>query len=76
MNHSSDDIDEFYGSFVENMPRYEAEDPVTVNSLFSFIDFDKFKTSILQYKADRKNIEESQGKSTSIGDELDLNLLK
>lgn len=47
MNHSSDDIDEFYGSFVENMPRYEAEDPVTVNSLFSFIDFDKFKTSIL-----------------------------
>ena len=35
------------------MAKYEAEDAVTVNSLFSFIDFNKFKESILLYKKDR-----------------------
>ena len=53
VNFTSDEIDNFYASFVENMPKYEEQDPVAVNSLFSFIDFDKFKKSILIYKADR-----------------------
>ena len=52
-NHSSDDIDNFYASFVENVPKYEIEDPVTVNSLFSFIQFDKFKEAILKYGSDK-----------------------
>lgn len=49
----SDDVDNFYATFVENITKYEAEDAVTVNSLFSFIDFNKFKESILLYKKDR-----------------------
>ena len=49
----SDDVDNFYATFVENIAKYEAEDAVTVNSLFSFIDFNKFKESILLYKKDR-----------------------
>lgn len=51
----SEDIDDFYTTFVDNMKQYEAEDAVTVNSLFSFIDFEKFKESILLYKKDRDN---------------------
>lgn len=35
------------------MPKYEIEDSITVNSLFSFIDFEKFKESILLYKKDK-----------------------
>lgn len=50
---SSEDIDNFYATFGDNMAKYEAEDAVTVNSLFSFIDFNKFKESILLYKKDR-----------------------
>jgi hypothetical protein len=50
VNFSSDEIDQFYATFKDNMAKYEAEDPVAVNSLFSFIDFDKFKKSILLYK--------------------------
>lgn len=49
----SEDIDTFYETFVENMQKYEAEDSMAVNSLFSFIDFEKFKESILLYKKDR-----------------------
>ena len=49
----SEDIDIFYATFSDNMAKYEAEDAVTVNSLFSFIDFNKFKESILLYKKDR-----------------------
>tara|TARA_B110000285_G_C14666057_1_gene398187 strand:- start:144 stop:332 length:189 start_codon:yes stop_codon:yes gene_type:complete len=49
----SEDIDTFYETFVDNMPKYEVEDSITVNSLFSFIDFEKFKESILLYKKDK-----------------------
>jgi hypothetical protein len=49
----SEDIDTFYETFVDNMPKYEIEDSITVNSLFSFIDFEKFKESILLYKKDK-----------------------
>ena len=49
----TEDIDTFYETFVDNMAKYEAEDALTVNSLFSFINFEKFKESILLYKKDR-----------------------
>lgn len=49
----TEDIDKFYETFVDNMAKYEAEDALTVNSLFSFINFEKFKESILLYKKDR-----------------------
>ena len=49
----TEEIDTFYETFVDNMAKYEAEDALTVNSLFSFINFEKFKESILLYKKDR-----------------------
>lgn len=49
------------------MPKYEAEDALTVNSLFSFINFEKFKESILLYKKDRVDAANKGEEFGSIG---------
>ena len=47
-------IEEFYANFKDNMAKYEAANKDGFDTLFGFIDFDKFKANILKYKADHK----------------------
>ena len=48
--YTDDQIEEFYASFKDNMPAYQKINPEVVESLFDFIDFEKFKKSILLSK--------------------------
>jgi ADP-ribosylation factor-like protein 2-binding protein len=43
---TNDQIEDFYSSFKEKLPEYEKLNPEVVDSLFAFIDFDKFKKAI------------------------------
>ena len=40
---TDEDIQEFYKTFKNNLDKYEKMDPETVDILFGFIDFEKFK---------------------------------
>jgi hypothetical protein len=44
---SNDDIEGFYSTFKDNMGKYEKLNPEVMDTLFSFIDFEKFKKNIL-----------------------------
>ena len=48
--YTDDQIEEFYAAFKDNMPAYQKINPEVVESLFDFIDFEKFKKSILLSK--------------------------
>jgi hypothetical protein len=47
---SNDQIEAFYGTFKDNLARYEKLNPEAVDTLFSFVDFDAFKKNILLSK--------------------------
>ena len=51
-SYSNDQVKAFYDDFKANLAKYEAINSSAVDTLFGFTDFDKFKSSILQYKAD------------------------
>ena len=48
--YTSDQIDAFYLGFKDNLEEYKKINPEVVNTLFSFIDFEAFKKSILLSK--------------------------
>ena len=48
--YTDDQIEEFYASFKDKIPEYRKINPEVVDSLFDFIDFEKFKKSILLSK--------------------------
>lgn len=41
--HSVEEMTAFYGSFEENRAKYEAEDKIAVDNLFTMISFEAFK---------------------------------
>ena len=47
---SDDDIKAFYGTFKANLADYEKINSDTVDTIFGFTDFNKFKEVILTYK--------------------------
>ena len=47
---SDDDIQAFYKSFKEKLPEYEKINSDTVDTIFGFTSFEKFKSVILTYK--------------------------
>jgi len=48
--YTDDQIESFYETFKDNLQAYEKVNPEVVDSLFGFIDFEKFKKSILLSK--------------------------
>lgn len=51
------------------MPEYEKINPEVVDSLFAFIDFDKFKKNILEFKSmENKNYDAPKGTFDKIDD--------
>lgn len=65
-------IEEFYANFKDNMGKYEAANKDGFDTLFGFIDFDKFKANILRYKADHKKVNEEEGSTASDSDNASL----
>ena len=49
-NFTEEDIQEFYKTFRENLEKYEKIDGETIDVLFGFIDFEKFKEKLITYK--------------------------
>lgn len=49
---SPEDIKAFYSDFKANLKQYEEVNSSTVDTLYSFVDFDQFKAAILRYKVD------------------------
>ena len=49
-NFTEEDIQEFYKTFRENLDKYEKIDGETIDVLFGFIDFEKFKEKLITYK--------------------------
>ena len=47
---SNEQIEAFYGTFKDNLGKYEKLNPEAVDTLFSFVDFDSFKKNILLSK--------------------------
>ena len=47
---SDDDINSFYKTFKDCLPEYEKINSETVETIFGFTDFEKFKQTILTYK--------------------------
>ena len=47
---SNDQIEAFYGTFKDNLAKYEKLNPEAVDTLFSFVNFDSFKKNILLSK--------------------------
>ena len=43
-------IEEFYKSFISNIEIYKSINEDVVDTLFSMVDFGKFKSSIIEYK--------------------------
>ena len=48
--YSDEEIELFYSTFKDNLSKYEKINPEVVDTLFGFIDFEKFKKSILLHK--------------------------
>ena len=59
---SDEEINNFYTSFPDKKAHYETVNINTVDALFSFIDFDRFKKEMLEMK---KSIDDKTG-TTSI----------
>lgn len=49
-NYTEGEINAFYDSFKANKSEYEKLNPSTVDSLYSFVNFDKFKSDMLEMK--------------------------
>ena len=49
---NQDQIDAFYGTFIDNMAAYKDFNSHAVETLYGFIDFEKFKAEIIKYKKD------------------------
>ena len=49
---SKDDIGHFYMTFSEKLNIYQTKDPDVVKIFYQFIDFDTFKTELVNYKND------------------------
>jgi len=54
---TDDEINGFYTSFPDNKAAYEQRNSNTVDSLYSFIDFDRFKNDMIQMKKSVTNTE-------------------
>jgi len=54
---TDDEINDFYTSFGDNKAAYEQRNSNTVDSLYSFIDFDRFKNDMIQMKKSVTNTE-------------------
>ena len=52
---SNEDIKAFYEDFKVNLKKYEELNMTTVDTLYSFVDFDQFKIAILKFKDDYAN---------------------
>ena len=64
---SDEKIEAFYETFKVNLPEYEKLNPEVVDSLFAFIDFDKFKKNILEFKSmETKNMDLPKGANDKI----------
>ena len=64
---SDEKIEAFYETFKVNLPEYEKLNPEVVDSLFAFIDFDKFKKNILEFKSmETKNMDLPKGVNDKI----------
>lgn len=50
VKYSDDEIDAFYLTFKDNLKQYEQINSETVDTIFGFTNFDKFKNSLLVYK--------------------------
>lgn len=48
--HSEADVEQFYATFKDNKHGYEAINSDVMDTLFSMVDFSKFKQSLLEYK--------------------------
>jgi hypothetical protein len=48
--YGNDQIEAFYGTFKDNLKEYEKLNPEAVETLFSFVDFEKFKKNIMLSK--------------------------
>lgn len=69
---SHEDIKAFYQHFKENLGAYEEKNKDTVDTLYSFIDFDKFKQAILKYKSDVATASKvTTGSAETIGFRID-----
>ena len=55
--HSVEEMTAFYSSFEENRARYEAEDKVAVDNLFTMISFEAFKKQMFACKTGMVDIE-------------------
>lgn len=60
-NFTDDQLNDFYTSFPDKKADYEKRNENTVNSLYSFIDFDKFKSDMLEMK---KSMDSKDDKAT------------
>jgi len=49
-SYSEDELETFYLGFKDQIGQYEQINPEVVNTLFAFLDFDKFKKAILLFK--------------------------
>jgi hypothetical protein len=59
--YTDNQIESFYGTFKDNLQAYDKVNPQVVDSLFGFIDFEKFKNSILLSKnKDNENFKKSE----------------
>ena len=50
VNFSDDEVKAFYETFKDKLDSYEKIDAETVDILFGFVDFDKFKQKMIEYK--------------------------
>jgi hypothetical protein len=85
--YSDDQIEQFLKSFVDNMPKYKQKDPEAVETLYGFIDFQKFKNTMVTYKkgmidsgdtkrtSEEQQIQSTAGSSTEEAFEIFQDLL-
>ena len=70
---TDDEVNHFYSTFQDNMAAYKEENADTMDILYGFIDFQKFKENMLLFKegGDNKNKEEVAQKSKDMGQVLE-----
>ena len=68
-NYSDEEIKEFLNTFVESIDSYREKNPETVDILYGFVDFAKFKTSMLTYK---KGMIDKKGDASELNKEMQL----
>lgn len=64
--YADDQIEAFYGSFADKIGDYKKINPSVVDALFDFIDFEKFKKSMIAHK-NRMNEGFSKVETTATG---------